>query len=119
MQDTQNNEYLDSLIGTGIIQARVTDFEHGLRIFDEIVAIRVKSKDYSLLIMEDYFPIMGAVTGTVEFLTNEDSISLGQLKGYYVHRNNEFRLMVDEFVEEKKKAAEEAEEKAEETAEEK
>ena len=108
----QNSEYLDSLIGTGIIQARVTDFEHGLRIFDEIVAIRIKSKEYSLLIMEDYFPIMGGVSGTVDFLTNEDSISLGKIKGYFVHRNNEFRLMVDEFEPEpvKETPAEETEE---------
>ena len=37
----------------GRIQARVSDFPHGLRVFDGVKLIRITSRDYTLLIMED------------------------------------------------------------------
>ena len=83
----------------GRIQVRVSDFTHGLRIYDGVRLVRIKSKDYTLLIMEDYFPLLGNVLGRVELLTAEGLVDLGSIKGFYLHRDNEFALLVEEQLE--------------------
>ncbi|NCB63660.1 MAG: hypothetical protein EOM52_08605 [Clostridia bacterium] len=80
----------------GRIQVRVSDFIHGLRIYDGVRLVRIKSKDYTLLIMEDYFPLLGTVLGRVELLTSDGQLDLGDIKGFYLHRDNEFSLLVEE-----------------------
>lgn len=84
----------------GRIQVRVSDFPHGLRIFDSIKLIRITSKDYTLLIMEDYFPCLGSVYGKVELVGDEELVDLGRVKGFYLHRNNEFSLLIEKQLEE-------------------
>lgn len=79
----------------GKIQARVSDFAHGLRVFDGVRLVRVKSSDHTLLIMEDYFPLLGKVRGRVELVTNQDQIDLGEVRGFYLHRNNVFSLLIE------------------------
>ena len=74
----------------------VSDFSNGLRVFQDVKLIRIKSADYSLLIMEDYFPIIGQVNGRIEFLSEGKLVDLGMLKGFYVHRDNEFSLLIKE-----------------------
>ena len=71
-----------------------------VRQFPGLKLIRVKSADYSLLIMEDYFPILGQVNGRIEFLSEGKLVDLGKLKGFYVHRDNEFSLLIKEQLEE-------------------
>ncbi len=89
---TVNNDY-----GTeGIIQARVSDFAHGLRVFDDVKLIRIRSRDYTLLIMEDYFPLLGRIHGRVELVTKDELIDLGEVSGFYMHRENEFSLLINE-----------------------
>ena len=78
----------------------VSDFSNGLRVFQDVKLIRIKSADYSLLIMEDYFPILGQVNGRIEFLSEGKLVDLGKLKGFYVHRDNEFSLLIKEQLEE-------------------
>ncbi len=80
----------------GRIQARVSDFAHGLRVYDDVKLVRIKSSDYTLLIMEDYFPILGSVRGAVELLTEHEQVNLGELRGFYLHRDNEFALLIEE-----------------------
>ncbi len=80
---------------SGRIQARISDFSHGLRVYDGVKLIRVKSRDYTLLIMEDYFPLLGSVQGRVELVTGDDLIDLGEVKGFYLHRDNEFSLLIE------------------------
>ena len=76
----------------------VSDFSNGLRVFQDVKLIRIKSADYSLLIMEDYFPIIGQVNGRIEFVSGDELVDLGTLKGFYVHRDNEFSLLIKEQV---------------------
>ena len=83
----------------GRIQARVSDFPHGLRVFDGVKLIRITSKDYTLLIMEDYFPCLGSVYGHVELVKEDDLVDLGRVKGFYLHRNNEFSLLIEKQLE--------------------
>ena len=80
-------------------RARVSDFPHGLRVFDGVKLIRITSKDYTLLIMEDYFPCLGSVYGHVELVKEDDLVDLGRVKGFYLHRNNEFSLLIEKQLE--------------------
>ena len=36
------------------IQVRISDYKHGLRVFDDVQMVRIVSKDYTLLVMNDY-----------------------------------------------------------------
>ena len=52
------------------------------------------SKRYNLLIMADYLPIIGELEGDVFFRTAEKEYQRENLKGYFMHKNNEFSLML-------------------------
>ena len=80
---------------TGSIRARVIDEEHGLRLLSGVYAVRLQSRDYSLLIMEDYMPMLGQIDGTVVFLTEEREVRLEKIQGFYKHQHNEFTLLVE------------------------
>ena len=80
----------------GRIQVRVSDFSHGLRVIDGVKLVRLKGRDYNLLIMEDYFPLLGKTQGHVELVTTDDLVNLGEVKGFYMHRDNEFSLLIEE-----------------------
>ena len=41
------------------IKVRIFDMEQGLSEYDDVKTIRIVSKDYNLLIMKDYMPIIG------------------------------------------------------------
>ncbi len=84
----------------GTITVYVSDFTHGLRVFEHIQLIRIKSVEHTLLIMEDYYPVLGRVQGLVELVSNSDLNSLGQVSGFYMHRNNEFTLLIKAQLEE-------------------
>ena len=43
------------------IKVRIFDIENGLREYKDIKIIRIISKDYNLLIMKDYLPIIGEI----------------------------------------------------------
>ena len=79
----------------GGIRARVIDEEHGLRLLSGVYAVRVQSSGYSLLIMEDYMPMLGQVDGTVVFLTAEREMRLEKVQGFYKHQHNEFTLLIE------------------------
>lgn len=93
------NKRLSSYEAGGRIQARVSDFQHGLRVFDSVKVIRLTSKDYTLLIMEDYFPCLGSINGRVELIKDDDLVDLGSIKGFYFHRDNEFCLLIEKQLE--------------------
>ena len=90
----RNTESVESTRGKMIVF--VSDFANGLRVFRDVKLIRVKSSDYSLLIMEDYFPVLGQVNGRIELVSEDQLVDLGTLKGFYVHRDYEFSLLIKE-----------------------
>lgn len=91
---TRKRQFIQQLRGK--IQARVSDFPHGLRVYEGIKLVRIRSKDYTLLIMEDYFPIIGKVYGHVELVVEDDLVDLGEVKGFFLHRSNEFSLLIEQ-----------------------
>lgn len=58
------------------IKVRIFDIENGLREYKDIKIIRIISKDYNLLIMKDYLPIIGEIEGSVDIKNDEVNLSL-------------------------------------------
>lgn len=77
-------------------QVRVFELNHGLTVYDEIKLVRITSKDYNLLIMVDYLPILGEFNGNIDIKGNNIDLSLKNIKGFYMNSNNVFNLMINE-----------------------
>lgn len=43
------------------MKVKIFSLSKGLEIIDDVVSIKIKSKDYNLLIMKDYFPLIGEI----------------------------------------------------------
>lgn len=78
------------------IKVRIFDMEHGLREYEDIKIIRIISKDYNLLIMKDYLPIIGEIEGSVDIKNDNIDLSLKDIKAFYMNSNNIFNLMIKE-----------------------
>ena len=62
---------------------------------NNVKVIRVKDEKYNLLIMRDYWPIIGEINGSVYF-DGEENLSFENIKGFYMLCNNVFRLIIIE-----------------------
>lgn len=80
----------------GRITARVISMEDGLKEIRGVNLIRIKSREYNLLIMEDYMPVIGEIDGTVAIVSGEGEYQTGPMKGFFSHRKNLFSLMISE-----------------------
>ena len=78
------------------IKVRIFNIEIGLREYKDIKIIRIISKDYNLLIMKDYLPIIGEIEGSVDIKNDEVNLSFKDIKAFYMNSNNEFNLMIKE-----------------------
>lgn len=78
------------------VKVRIFDIENGLREYKDIKIIRIISKDYNLLIMKDYLPIIGEIEGSVDIKNDEVNLSFKDIKAFYMNSNNEFNLMIKE-----------------------
>lgn len=78
------------------IKVRVFDMVHGLREYENITIIRIISKDYNLLIMKDYLPIIGEIEGSVDIKNDIINESFKNIKAFYMNSENVFNLMIKE-----------------------
>jgi hypothetical protein len=78
------------------IKVRIFDMEKGLSEYDDVKTIRIVSKDYNLLIMKDYMPIIGEIVGSVDIKGETTDISYKKIKGFYMNNRNVFNLMIEE-----------------------
>ena len=78
------------------IKVRIFDMEHGLREYEDIKIIRIISKDYNLLIMKDYLPIIGEIDGSVDIKNDSVDLSFKDIKAFYMNSDNVFNLMIKE-----------------------
>ena len=74
---------------------RVFNLE-GLVEYKDVKIVRITSKDYNLLIMKDYLPIIGEIDGNVDIKSDKEEINLKNIKAFYMNSNNEFNLMIKE-----------------------
>lgn len=86
-----------SIAGEQKITVRILDPEKGLREINDVIAVRILSNDYRILIMQDYLPTIGEVRGKVIVVLEDEEIKLEDLHAFYKSQNNIFYLMVDRF----------------------
>ena len=78
------------------IKVKVFDIRNGMRVYDNIKIIRIISKDYNLLIMKDYLPIIGGIEGSVDIKNDVVNESFKNIKAFYMNSDNVFNLMIKE-----------------------
>ncbi len=78
------------------IEVIVISFQSGYQIFHNVKLIRLKSKKYNLLIMIDYMPVVGELDGDISIVSETDEIKLENVQGFYVMKNNVFKLLIKE-----------------------
>ncbi|MBR7042046.1 MAG: hypothetical protein IKI04_00950 [Bacilli bacterium] len=78
------------------IKVRIFDLEKGLIEYENIKIIRIISKDYNLLVMEDYLSMLGEIEGSVDIKNEEIEINYKNIKAFYMNSNNVFNLMIKE-----------------------
>lgn len=77
------------------MKVRVFDL-NGLVEYEDVKIVRIISKDYNLLIMKDYLPIIGEIDGSVDIKSEKEEVNLKNIKAFYMNSNNEFNLMIRE-----------------------
>ena len=78
------------------IKVRIFDLSKGLIEYKNIKYIRIISKNYNLLIMQDYLPILGEIEGSVDIKSEEIELNYKDIKAFYMNSNNIFNLMIKE-----------------------
>ncbi len=78
------------------MKVRIFDMQQGLSEYNDIKTIRIISKDYNLLIMKDYMPIIGEIVGSVDIKGETTDLSYKKIKGFYMNNKNVFNLMIEE-----------------------
>ena len=78
------------------ISAKVVDRENGMQEYENIRMVRVNSKDYNLLVMEDFMPVIGQINGSVELVTESNVIPFAPIHGFYMHKKNCFYLLIED-----------------------
>lgn len=80
----------------GKMTARVVSLDNGVVEYEGVSVIHIKSRYYNLLIMEGYTPSIGEIEGTVTIVSDTDSVKLENIRGFYLHKKNIFRVMIRE-----------------------
>lgn len=75
---------------------RIFTLKEGLKIIEGVVAIRIKSKDYNLLILKDYLSLLGDIHGKLEIETENDTITYDNINANFMNDNNVFSIVIDE-----------------------
>ena len=78
------------------IKVRIFDLKKGLTEYEHIKVIRIVSKDYNLLIMQDYLPIIGEIEGSIDIKSEDIDISYPKIEAFYMNSGNVFNLMIKE-----------------------
>ena len=74
----------------------MVSLDNGVKEYEGVSVIHIKSRYYNLLIMEGYTPSIGEVEGTVTIVSDTESVKLENIHGFYLHKKNTFRLMIRE-----------------------
>ena len=91
----ENNNPEQVVSGEGF-KVRIFDLKTGLVEYEHIKVVRIISKDYNLLIMEDYLPIIGEVDGSIDIKGEGVDLSFPKIEAFYMNSKNVFNLMIKE-----------------------
>jgi hypothetical protein len=78
------------------IEVIIISFQNGFQIYHNTKIIRILSKQYNLLIMVDYMPVVGELDGKLVIVSEEEEVSFENIRGFYVMKNNVFKLLIEE-----------------------
>ncbi len=78
-------------------KVKIFSLSKGIEVIENVRLIRIKSRDYNLLLMPGYMSILGEIDGSIEMEMDSDSIRYDKIVAYYVHSNNEFLLLLKEI----------------------
>ena len=78
------------------IKVRIFSLDRGLIEYENIKIIRIISKDYNLLVMQDYLPMLGEIEGSVDIKNEEFEVNYKNIKAFYMNSSNVFNLMIKE-----------------------
>lgn len=78
------------------IKVRIFSLDKGLIEYEHIKFIRIISKNYNLLIMQDYLPILGEIEGSVDIKNEEIELNYKNIKAFYMNSSNVFNLLIKE-----------------------
>lgn len=78
------------------MRAKIVSIGEGLQEYEDIEMIRVKSKTHNLLIMKHYMPLLGELDGYLDIVCQDRILRISGVKGYYMHKKDEFSLLVQE-----------------------
>lgn len=76
------------------INVKILSMKKGLIEYSDVQFVRIISKDYTLIIMKDYMPIIGELAGRVEIERINGTEKIENIVGYYIHKHNEFKLFI-------------------------
>lgn len=91
-----DNDRYAELKDSGRINARIIDVSSGLRVIGKVYAVRIHSREFTALIMNDYIPALGKIDGDVVFLSRDGEYPYYGITGFYKHQHNEFTLLIEE-----------------------
>ena len=74
---------------------KIFTLKDGLRVIENVTAVRLLSKDYNLLILRDYVANIGKIEGTVEIEHEDNTTKLENIVAYYLCNENVFNLMLE------------------------
>ena len=94
-KDLEIKEFDVNYPGEGI-KVRIFDLNTGLTEYEHIKIVRIISKDYNLLIMKDYLPIIGELEGSITIKSDEVNLSFEDVKAFYMNSDNVFNLLIKE-----------------------
>lgn len=60
---------------------------------NNIRIIRIKDKNYNLLIMKDYWPVIGEINGSI-YLEGDETYSFENVVGFFSISHNIFHLII-------------------------
>jgi len=81
----------------GRISVRIIDAKSGLKTLGGVYAVRIHSRDFYALIMNDYLPTLGKIDGDIFFLDQGGEHPYCGIRGFYKHQHNEFTLLIEEY----------------------
>ena len=78
------------------IVVRLLNIEGDVTEYSDVNFIKIVSDKYNFIIMKDYLPIIGEISGTIEIGRKNENITMENVRGYFMHKHNKFNLFYSE-----------------------
>ncbi len=75
---------------------KIFSLNNGLTEYRDVISVKLVSKDYNLLILKDYIPIIGEVDGSIEVKYQDKQLMFENVFAYYMNQDNVFNLILKE-----------------------